>query len=248
LDYQCRGSSRRELRYAAHAPLVGEMNAVNIGQSKKAVPGKTRSAGRPQRTQEERRLHTRRSLVIAAIRVVQDMGYANLTISRVASRAGLSNGAIQHHFSSREDLVVAILDALYPVLEISFDDVGSRQAAISKRVSAFIDPLWQIYSRPEYLVIWDIAFGTRGDASLGVKLKAYQRHISASIRKQLTASFADVGLTAKGADQLFSVIISCLRGFALQSLFGVHRRRADLDYVKTIACECIVKSCQRASR
>jgi AcrR family transcriptional regulator len=223
---------------------LGGREGEDVKQLNKEEPRRTgdaRRARRPRRTQEERSTQTRTLLVNAAIRVVQDLGYANLTISRVAERAGLTNGAMQHHFASREDLVIAILDALYPVLEMPFEDIGSQKWTISERVSAFIDPLWQIYSRPEYLVIWDIALGTRGDASLGAKLKTYQRDISARIRRQLTASFADVGLTAQSADQIFSVVISCLRGFALQSLFGVDRRRSDLDYVKQIACECIAK-------
>jgi AcrR family transcriptional regulator len=221
---------------------------VDVKQSNKAQPRRTRDARRarrPRRTQEERSTQTRTLLVNAAIRVVQDLGYANLTISRVAGRAGLTNGAMQHHFASREDLVIAILDAVYPVLEMPFEEIGFQKWTMSERVSAFIDPLWQIYSRPEYLVIWDIAFGTRGDVSLGTKLKAYQRDVSARIHRQLTASFADVGLTAQSAEQIFSVVISCLRGFALQSLFGVDRRRSDLDYVKQIACECIAKCSSR---
>jgi AcrR family transcriptional regulator len=183
--------------------------------------------------------------VDAAIHVLQECGYANLTISKVADRAGLTNGAMQHHFASREEMVIAVLDALYPVLEIPFEDIASREWDVKERVSAFIDLLWQIYSRPEYLVIWDIAFGTRGDAPLKAKLQDYQRDISARVRKQLAASFADVGVTMQDAEQIFAVVISCLRGFALQAVFGVDRHRSDLDHVKEIANQCIAKHSTR---
>ena len=39
------------------------------------------------------------------------------------------------------------------------------------------------------------------------------------------------------AEQIFQLIISCLRGLALQTVFGVERRRADLEQVKEITCE-----------
>jgi AcrR family transcriptional regulator len=200
-----------------------------------------RRAREPRRTQEERSTETRSRLVDAAIRVSQESGYANLTISKVAEHAGLTNGAMQHHFSSRDDLVIAVLDALYPVLEMPFEEIASRKLTVRERVSTFIDLLWQIYSRPEYLVIWDVAFGTRGDAQFRAKLQAYQRDISARMRKQLAAAFADVDLTVEGADHIFSLVISCLRGFALQAVFGVDRRRADLEQVKEVACERIAK-------
>jgi AcrR family transcriptional regulator len=199
-----------------------------------------RRVKRSRRTQEERSAETRRKLVEAAIRVSQESGYANLTISKVAQHAGLTNGAMQHHFASRDDLVLAVLDTLYPIVDLPFEDITSRKLPVRERVNTFIDLLWQIYSRPEYLVIWDIAFGTRGDASLRAKLQAYQRDLAARIFKQFAASFADVGLTLQGADQIFSLIIACLRGFALQTLFGVERRRADLEQVKEIAYDRII--------
>jgi AcrR family transcriptional regulator len=183
-----------------------------------------RRVKRSRRTQEERSAETRRKLVAAAIRVSQESGYANLTISKVAQHAGLTNGAMQHHFASRDDLVLAVLDTLYPIVDLPFEDIASRKLPVRERVS-----------HPEYLVIWDIAFGTRGDAPLRAKLQAYQRDLAARIFKQFAASFADVGLTPQGADQIFSLIIACLRGFALQTLFGVERRRAELEQVKEIA-------------
>lgn len=213
------------------------------GAGRRTDEGRSR---RSLRTQEERSARTRRLLIQAAVHVTREFGYSNLTIAKVAERAGLTNGAMQHHFPSREELVIAVIDAVYPVLEIPFGDFGSQGRTIQERVGAFIDLLWQIYSRPEYLVIWDIAFGTRGDAHLNARLNAYQRDISLRIRKQLAAAFADVGLTSRGADQIFSTVISCLRGFALQSVFGVDQQRSDLEYVKEIVCEGIERYAARS--
>jgi AcrR family transcriptional regulator len=194
-------------------------------------------ARRSQRTQEERSTETRRKLVEAAIGVSQESGFANLTISRVAQYAGLSNGAMQHHFATRDDLVLAMLDTLYPILDLPFEEIASRRLSVKERVSTFVDLLWQIYSRPEYLVIWDIAFGTRSDPHLRAKLQAYQRDVAARALKQLSASFTDLNLTSEASEQVFQLIISCLRGIALQTVFGVERRKADLEQVKEITCE-----------
>src|SRR3954451_16463316 len=88
---------------------------------------------RSQRTQEERSTETRRKLIEAAIGVSQESGYANLTITKVAQHAGLSNGAMQHHFTSRDDLVLGVLDALYPILDIPFDEIAARKLSIRER-------------------------------------------------------------------------------------------------------------------
>jgi AcrR family transcriptional regulator len=195
---------------------------------------RARPARRSRRTQEERSTETRRKLIEAAISVARESGYANLTIAKVAQRAGLSNGAMQHHFSSRDDLVLEVLDALYPIVDIPFEAIVSRKLSVRERVDTFIDLLWQIYSRPEYLVIWDIAFGTRSDAQLKAKLQVYQRDIAARMRKQLAASFADIGLTQEAAYHIFTLVTSCLRGFALLAVFGADRRRAELHQLKEV--------------
>jgi len=172
---------------------------------------------------------------------VQESGYANLTISKVAQRARLSNGAVQHHFSSREVLVLAVLESLYDVPEIPLAERVSGKLTVRERINSFIDFLWRIYGRPEYLVFWDIAFGSRSDALLRQKLQDYQRDIRQLIRKQLAASFADMDLTPDGADKVCSASIGCLHGFALQAAFDGDCRRVDLDQVKKIACDQIHK-------
>jgi AcrR family transcriptional regulator len=219
-----------------------ELKPLNKAGSRATSDARLRET---RRTQEERSAHTRQLLIEAAVQILRELGYSHLTISRVADRAGLTNGAMQHHFASREELLVAIIDAVYPVLEIPFADLAPRNRTLEERVGACVDLLWQIYSRAEYLVIWDIAFGTRGDAQLSARLKVYQRDVSKRIRKQLMATFADVGLSAQDTEKIFSTILSCLRGFALQSVFGVDRRRSDIDFVKDIASRTIARSLSR---
>jgi AcrR family transcriptional regulator len=209
-------------------------------------PAETRPS-QTRRNQEERSTETRRKLVEAAIAVVEEAGYANLTISKVAERAGLTNGAMQHHFSSRGDLLLAVLDALYPVMEIPFERIAERKLPLRDRVGMLVDALWQIYSRPEYLAIWDIAFGTRRDPILHPRLRAYQGDLTTRTMPHLTVLFADIGLSEAAAGRVFLLIIRYLRGVALQTVFGVDRRQADLDQIKEIACEQIIRSAGKGS-
>lgn len=213
------------------------MQVKRSRQRKAASP----RAARTRRTQEERSTETRGRLVEAAIRVLDESGYANLTISKVAQSAGLTNGAMQHHFVSRGELLVAVLNALYPALDIPIERIASQSRPIRQRVSMIVDLFWQIYSRPEYLVIWDIAFGTRSDPTLRAKLQTYQREIAARLPKSLAKVFADVGLSPEDADRTFALVISYLRGLALQTVFGVDRRHANLDQIKDLASEQIEK-------
>lgn len=67
------------------------------------------------RTQRERRETTIRKLLDAATETLIEVGYAEASVQRIASRAGLSQGAIFRHFATREALMVAV-----------GEDVGAR--------------------------------------------------------------------------------------------------------------------------
>ncbi|HEY3889613.1 MAG TPA: TetR/AcrR family transcriptional regulator [Caulobacteraceae bacterium] len=208
------------------------------------APGKPRANLRPppRRSQEERSAETRGKLIKAAIQVLGESGFANLTISKATQRAGLTNGAMQHHFPSRDDLMLALMDAVYPVQQIPFKDIGAQNLGVRERISKVVDLLWGIYGRPEYLVVWDIALGSRGDRKLWTRVRSYQKAISARMREEFVALFADLDMTPDHVEHTFSLTISYMRGVALQSMFGADRlRQADLAMIKDVAYDLLMK-------
>lgn len=56
---------------------------------------------------QDRSRATRRRLLEATIDCLVESGWAATTVSVVAERAGVSRGATQHHFPTREDLITA---------------------------------------------------------------------------------------------------------------------------------------------
>lgn len=64
----------------------------------------------PRRTQEERREATRDAIVTAAMALIAERGVEAATLADVAERAGLSKGALTHHFDGKESLVDAALE------------------------------------------------------------------------------------------------------------------------------------------
>lgn len=65
-------------------------------------------ASRP--PQQLRAKRTRRHLLAAARRVLAERGYADATIDDVAREAGCSKGAYYFHFSSKEEVLLAVVD------------------------------------------------------------------------------------------------------------------------------------------
>lgn len=55
-------------------------------------------------------LDTRTRVLLAASEMFAEQGYVNASLDKVASRAGMSKGAVYWHFSSKQDLFLAILE------------------------------------------------------------------------------------------------------------------------------------------
>jgi AcrR family transcriptional regulator len=78
----------------------------------------SRSASAPERKvrgggtapQQDRSRATRQRLLEAAIECLAELGWAGSTVAVVAERAGVSRGAAQHHFPTREDLFTSAVE------------------------------------------------------------------------------------------------------------------------------------------
>ncbi|MBF7141754.1 MULTISPECIES: TetR family transcriptional regulator [Pseudomonas] len=68
------------------------------------------------RTKEEA-LETRQQIVEAAEHAFYERGVANTTLADIATRAGVTRGAIYWHFSNKADVLQALLDSLSEPLE-----------------------------------------------------------------------------------------------------------------------------------
>jgi AcrR family transcriptional regulator len=65
--------------------------------------------------QQDRGWATRSRLLESAVSCLAELGWSGATVSVVAARAGVSRGATQHYFPTREDLVTAALEHMAEV-------------------------------------------------------------------------------------------------------------------------------------
>src|SRR4051812_40195216 len=70
------------------------------------------TASESRRTQHERRQATQNALLEATIQCLVEQGYAGTTTRAVSARAGVSPGALQHHFTSKQELVAEAIGYL----------------------------------------------------------------------------------------------------------------------------------------
>lgn len=97
----------------------------------------------PRRTQEERREATRDALLSAAVALIAERGIEAATLADVAERAGLTKGALVHHFENKETLLDAALDRvgslLTQTLTAAWDPTAAPYPRIRKALAALVD-------------------------------------------------------------------------------------------------------------
>ncbi|MFK0257546.1 TetR/AcrR family transcriptional regulator [Streptomyces sp. NPDC090445] len=104
---------------------------------------------------------TRRHLLDAAITCLAEHGWAGSTVAVVAERAGVSRGAAQHHFRTREDLFTAAVEFMAEERSAALpallrESTGTETAAGSGR-AAVVEALVDLYTGPMFraaLQLW----------------------------------------------------------------------------------------------
>jgi AcrR family transcriptional regulator len=98
---------------------------------------------------QDRSRATRQRLLAAAVACLAEHGWAGSTVSVVAERAGVSRGAAQHHFPTREDLFTAAVEYVAEerstALRALFPEgaAGDRHAVVAALVDLYTGPLFR---------------------------------------------------------------------------------------------------------
>jgi AcrR family transcriptional regulator len=106
--------------------------------------------------QQDRSRATRARLLESAITCLADLGWSASTVAVVAEHAGVSRGAAQHHFPTREALFMAALEHVTRERgEEMRRELGDRRGAMDTR--AVVDLVFDMYSGTLFraaLMLW----------------------------------------------------------------------------------------------
>jgi len=117
-----------------------------------------RRRARERRSHAERTAETRARIVAAVVESIAEVGFERTPAVEVTARAGVTWGAVQHHFGDKDGMFVAVLEASFArfaALLESVPDAGLG-AALEKRAALFVDRAWEHFSSPLYRSTFEI--------------------------------------------------------------------------------------------
>ena len=185
------------------------------------------------RTQAERTSATRRALLDAAREQFAERGYAGTGREQVAAAAGVTRGALHHHFGTKEGLFRAVVEELEADLA---DQVATAAMAGTDPVDelrrgclAFLDACLQPAVRRIVLLEAPAVLGWDAwreiDARYGLAL----------VRSGLAGALGQVGLDAAAVDPLAHLLLGALDEAALLVATAEDPVRAREEVGRTVA-------------
>ncbi|MGY1803744.1 TetR/AcrR family transcriptional regulator [Blastococcus sp. SYSU D00922] len=168
------------------------------------------------RTQAERRAATRDALVRATVESLVELGYAHTTTQEVQRRAGVSRGALTHHFTSKADLVLAAVDHLYEEFSGSVREAAAELPDESvARVRLGLELVWQRFHGPLFVAAMELWTAARTDPELRAALLPHERRLGAQLRELAFEVFGEEVARHPAAESVYQVLLTSMRGQAL---------------------------------
>ncbi len=143
------------------------------------------------RTQAERTAATRQALLAATVGCLDERGYAGTTTSEVARRAGVSPGALLHHFPTKADLLCAAVSHLFEQRTSEFTKAIADLPVGAEKASAAIDMLWTMFSGPTFVAWLELCVGARTDPDLARAVAGLDQAFMASNESVTREVFAE---------------------------------------------------------
>ncbi|MFE0424186.1 TetR/AcrR family transcriptional regulator [Streptomyces sp. NPDC058953] len=109
------------------------------------APGPTAPGPTAPGPKQDRSRATRRRLLEAAVACLAERGWAGSTVAVVAERAGVSRGAAQHHFPTREDLFTAAVEYVAEERSSALRNLPAhdRPTVVAALVDLYTGPLFR---------------------------------------------------------------------------------------------------------
>lgn len=126
-------------------------------------PGSAKPERRPN---VERSAATRGLILDATITCLNEWGYGGVTNIKVADAAGVSRGAMMHHFPTRQALIVATVEHAHERLNTFRAEEMDRTPPGLPRFRAILDQSLVTQRMPEGTALNEIRIGSRSDKEI----------------------------------------------------------------------------------
>jgi len=167
---------------------------------------------------QQRSEETRTKIMDAAIKLFSQQGYNKASVDDICTEAGISKGAFYHHFKSKQELFLALLDGWLQTIDHAIE--ASKDNTVPETFMRMTEAFPYIFATagenlPMFLEFWTQASRDKKiwDASIA-PYRRYHKYFTTLIKKGVAeGSFVEVD-----PELASRMIVSTAMGLLLQSL------------------------------
>lgn len=179
------------------------------------------------RSQAVRTAETRALLLEAATSLLSERGFTGTTTAEIAQAAGVTTGALHHHFPTKETLFFAVLDDMTEEAVAQFRRLADDGQDASQTAGRLIRSLWSVYGGARYWSVWEINIGLRSDPAMYDRIIAHRHMTMAAIENAIGENVRLRPRTRRVLKELLPFILSSMRGIFLDVF--MRRDKAFID-------------------
>jgi AcrR family transcriptional regulator len=185
--------------------------------------------------QAQKSASTRNLIVEAAVKCFVELGYARTTTTVIADKAGLSRGAMLHHFPSKLDVVRAAVEYLHAKRLRAMRKAMAKEPADGDHVRQGVETYWAHVKHPLFVAFFELAVAARTDRELADILRPAQESFEREWHAATLELFPEWRGNVGNFDIAFDLSRYVLEGMAISFLTHkeTERDKRLLEYLQT---------------
>jgi AcrR family transcriptional regulator len=173
----------------------------------------------------DRSQRTRERLLVAAVDTLIDKGYAATTVAAVQARAGLSRGALLHHYPTKAGLLLEAVELLADTQLVDLDlraaDLSAAaEADLDRRTQLWLDLMWSSFASRLFVAVLELWIAARTEPELRAQLIPYERRLGGRLRR-VAQTLLGPDMDQAQTKRLFTMTLVYYRGLAMSGLLDM---------------------------
>ena len=172
----------------------------------------------------------------ATVECLVGLGYAGTTTAAVQARAGVSRGALMHHFGSKTELLVAAVRHLAEQRGANLVREAGALTEGQDRTSQAIDLLWETFTGPLFTATLELWAASRTDGELRGAVLEFERPLRQHLNTAMASLFGEAVATRPSFAEAIELTLQFMRGAALTAILrdDAARQHAVIERWKTV--------------
>jgi AcrR family transcriptional regulator len=175
------------------------------------------------RTQAERTAETRRRILDAVVESIAEVGFQRTTATEIVRRAGVTWGAVQHHFGAKGGILEAVLEDTFERFEERLGDISS-DTPLARRVSLFVERAFEHFASPHFRSTFEILLH-HGKGDHEEVPPHWQEKMFRDFDRVFERLFSNAGLARRERAALHQYAVAQLMGLAALEMLDEPRPR-----------------------